>query len=404
MEIRRVSAEERVSTGFPLSAYAFESSPSTRERVDRARQFVPYTEGNVNLIAEEDGRTVAAVAGIPMRQNVRGVVHRMAGISSVSTHPLARRRGHARALLTRLLGDLRDDGHVVSTLYPFRPSFYEKHGFASMPRARRVSFAPADLGRLLRTDLPGELDWGRVRDGYDDFRDLTLRLMAQRHGFAVFPDNRALELRDLEDRWLVTARVDGVVVGALTYRIEGYDGELAGADLLATGPLGRTLLLQFLARHVDQVRRVSVLVGAGEVPELWLTDLAVHTETVVRFPSAGAPMARVLSVPALAGVSVGPGRVEVEVVDDPFIAGRYVFDGRSGRLEVTNANTGDASPASAGRPPVATLTCAGLSGLVYGVLDPAEIALRGFGAVPDDAANELRVLFPRDFPYLFADF
>ena len=55
-------------------------------------------------------------------------------------------------------------------------------------------------------------------------------------------------------------------------------------------------------------------------------------------------------------------------------------------------------------PPVATLTCAGLSGLVYGVLDPDEVGLRGFGAVPDEAANELRVLFPREFPYLFADF
>ncbi|MEV0393659.1 GNAT family N-acetyltransferase [Polymorphospora rubra] len=394
MRIRRVDAEERLTTAFPVAAYAFESSPPAADRLDRARRYAPYNEDSINLIAEVDGRTVAAVAGIPMRQNVRGVVHRMAGIASVSTDPLARRQGHARTLLTRLLGDMRDDGHVVSALYPFRPSFYERFGYAGMPRARRASFAPADLGRLPR-DLPGEVEWGPVADRYDDFRDLTLRLLGERHGFAVFPERRGHVLRDLEPRWLVTARAGGEVVGALTYRIEGYGGELVGDDLLVTGPVGRMLLLRFLARHVDQVSLASVLVGADDVPELWVTDLAVRTEVDVSFPRRGAPMARVLSLEALAGVAAGPGRVAVEVVDDPFVAGRYVLDGHSGRLEV---GRGD------GPGPVATLTAAGLSGLVYGVLDPVEAGLRGFGTVSDDAAAQLRLLFPRQIPYLFADF
>ncbi|MFB6396867.1 enhanced intracellular survival protein Eis [Polymorphospora lycopeni] len=395
MRIRRVDAEERLTTAFPLAAYAFESSPPAADRLDRARRYAPYNEDSVNLIAEVDGRTVAAVAGIPMRQNVRGVVHRMAGVAAVVTDPLARRQGHARTLLTRLLGDMRDDGHVVSALYPFRPSFYERFGYAGMPRARRATFAPADLAGLQRADLPGEVDWGPVADRYDDFRDLTLRLLGQRHGFAVFPERRGHVLRDLEPRWLATARVDGEVVGALTYRIEGYGGELVGDDLLVTGPLGRALLLRFLARHVDQVSRASVLVGADDVPELWVTDLAARTEADVSFPRRGGPMARVLSLEALAGVAAGPGRVAVEVVDDPFVAGRYVLDGGSGRLEVTRGD---------GPAPAATLTVAGLSGLFYGVLDPVEARLRGLGTVPDDAAAQLRLLFPRQIPYLFADF
>ena len=54
--------------------------------------------------------------------------------------------------------------------------------------------------------------------------------------------------------------------------------------------------------------------------------------------------------------------------------------------------------------PAATLTAAGHAGLVYGVLEPLEAAIRGYGEVPAEAATELRALFPRRAPRLFADF
>jgi predicted acetyltransferase len=82
------------------------------------------------------------------------------------------------------------------------------------------------------------------------------------------------------------------------------------------------------------------------------------------------------------------------VAGDRFIAGGYVLDGRSGTLEVTKAG-GAAGP---------TLTAAGLSALVYGVLDPDEIVLRGLGDIPAEPAARLRTLFPRQVPYLYARF
>jgi hypothetical protein len=42
--------------------------------------------------------------------------------------------------------------------------------------------------------------------------------------------------------------------------------------------------------------------------------------------------------------------------------------------------------------------------LVYGVLDPEELPLRGLGEVPAGAAAELRALFPRRVPYVFSSF
>ncbi|MEH1099162.1 GNAT family N-acetyltransferase [Micromonospora sp. CPCC 205561] len=399
MTVRRVSAEERLTTSFALGAYAFEASPRSVARAEEFRGYLPYNEGNRTLVVEEGRTTLAAASAIPMRQNVRGEVLPMAGVAGVSSHPLARRKGHVRTLLHQLLDEMRDEGHQLSALYPFRPSFYARFGYVGLPKPRTAAFSPADLGELLAADLPGEVGWERIGEGYRDWRAFTERCLNDRHGFSIFPGYRDVGLRDRDEHWLLTARSGGTITGAVTYRIDDHGGTLAADDLLVTDPLARALMLQFFARHVDQVERITVQIPADELPELWLTDLAVHVEARVARPGSSAPMARLLAVDALAGLPVGPGRVRVELTGDRWLAGSYLLDGTTGRLELV---TGAA--ATVGSPPAATLTAAGVSALVYGVLDPVEVGLRGLGEVPVDAAAELRRLFPRQAPYLFADF
>ena len=111
-------------------------------------------------------------------------------------------------------------------------------------------------------------------------------------------------------------------------------------------------------------------------------------------------MARLLSLDALTGLPAGAGRVRVELIGDRWLAGTHLLDGTTGRLELRPATP----PRRRRRLPTATLTAAGLSALAYGVLDPAEVDIRGLGEVPADAAAELRRIFPREVPYLFADF
>jgi GNAT superfamily N-acetyltransferase len=353
-----------------------------------------YFRTTLTLVAEEDGQALAGVAALPMRQNVRGVLHDMAGVASVTTHPAARRRGFVRELLSRLLRQMSEQGCTVSTLYPFRPSFYARFGFVGLPRARTATFAPEGLSHLLRADLPGEVERFAMREGFDDYNALTLRLLGERHGFSVYDEVRTAEFRE-DPRWVAVARVDGEVVAAVTYRIDRFGGDLIADDLLATGPLGRALLLQYFARHVDQVARVIVTIGADEVPELWGTDFAVLTQGKVAYPSNGGPMARLLSMEALTGtVTTAEESITVEVVDDDFIAGRYLLAGESGRLTVEPSKN----------EPQATLTCAGISALTYGVLDPIEVVTRGLGQVEPPAVGPLNALFPRRMPYLFADF
>jgi hypothetical protein len=44
-----------------------------------------FYEGNLTLVAEEDGDLVAEASAPPMRQNVRGTVYPMAGVAGVAT-------------------------------------------------------------------------------------------------------------------------------------------------------------------------------------------------------------------------------------------------------------------------------------------------------------------------------
>lgn len=395
MRIRELGPGELPAVSLPITTYAFRTSPPDADTAERLRSSQHYFDGDITLVAEENGEALAVTSVVPMRQNLRGTVYPMAGVAGVATLPLARRRGCAHALVTEALGLMRDRGHVLSALYPFRPSFYQRYGYAGLPINRVVTFAPGCFANLLRTDLAGELTWESAASGYPAYREFTQRLLTERHGFSVLPQYRSVEFADRDNRWLAMAWAGGEVIGAVSYRITGYDGVLAADDMLAASPLGRALLLQFLARHTDQVREVELQIPAGEFPELWGTDVAAVTQAVTSFPGGRAPMARVLSLTSLAGLPVGRERVAIEVVDDPYIGGTYLLDGRDGTLEVVTKGVPEVS---------ATLTAAGLSALMYGVLDGDEVVVRGLGEMPRDAAARLSTLFPRRIPHLFAQF
>jgi predicted acetyltransferase len=180
MEIRELSAAERASVSLPMQEYAFQATPANADLAQALERRQRFYEGNLTLVAEEDGDAVAQADGLPMRQNVRGAVYPMAGVAGVATLPRARRRGYARALVNELLDRMRDQGHAVSTLYPFRASFYQRFGYVGLPTTRTVKFPPAAFAELRRAGRGDDLPDHRVRRRHGGRRSLHLRRLRAR--------------------------------------------------------------------------------------------------------------------------------------------------------------------------------------------------------------------------------
>ena len=376
-----------------IHGYAFRSTPPLPD-ADDTRRMLADRPGMTFFGLFEDGRPMACAASTALTQNVRGADYATGGFCHVTTHPSARRRGHARLVLAELCAALREQGTTFSCLYPSTETLYQNLGWAPFPVPRRCAFAPERLLPLLDRDLPGAVELMPLSEGYDAYRDYCAAQRARVHGFATFdhPDPRIVA-RD--DRWLVFARVDGQIVGLMMYDLRGdtvAEFNLRAGRFYYHTPAGRYLLLQWIARHVDQASRVELTLSPAEQPETWMPDIRGAMTTIHRTPNA-----RVLDVAALAGMCVGEGCAVVALKDGlcPWNEGVWTLEGAEGRLHALRG--GDARHA-------APLGMQALSALVFLGTDPAEFSPRGWGQPDRQQQATLRKLFPPAVPYLHEGF
>jgi hypothetical protein len=208
------------------------------------------------------------------------------------------------------------------------------------------------------------------------------------HGMALFaiPQKEAAQANRA---WVAQAWVDEEMVGLMAYSLKGE--ELTNFNLVASRFLYRTrqaryLLLEWIARHIDQAGKVDLWLPAYEEPTTWVSDLRPQLE-----PAFFAPMGRVLDIASLQGLPCGAGRFSARIIDSdcPWNDGIWEFDSTGGSLHIRPARQADC-----------TLHIQGLSALVYGVNDPADFTFRGWGD-PEPALQEtLRSIFSPQKPYL----
>lgn len=394
IEIKRVTGEDYFSQARTIAGYAFRASP-----------YVPDTSGNEEAlkfleksrayVVFGDEQPLATATLFPMVENVRGKLLSMSGVGGVATMPAARRKGYVRDLFGVLYASMRENGESVSTLYPFRDSFYERLGYAAMPQARFVRFAPSTLLPTGKIEKQGYVEQTMIADGFDDWRAYLERYQERVHGFALNELSIALQQPNRNQEWLALARdARGTVFGGMTFRITGYGKELEVDSFYYDSPEARLLLLDWFARHIDQVNEIVIRIGPAEAPDLWFRDLypRIRNHDVYYTP----PMGRVMDIDALVGISVGAGSIAIDLVDDQcaWNSGIYTLaDSGGGTLVIERG----------GRPST-RLTIQGLSALVFAGHDPGDFRIRGWGD-PDSAAQAtLRSLFPPAFPHLHEAF
>ncbi len=391
IEIRQVSGEERVDILRQFPGYAFRSSPPLLEETT-CRSMLDERVGSYYLVLYENGAPMACVARVPMTQHVRGKILPMGGIYDVVTHPAARRKGYALRLITQLYADMHAEDYPVTGLYPFRESFYERLGYVTFPQPRWAKILPGNLGGLLKKKLEGEVELALFSESFDEYHAFLQQVQQQRHGMGLFA-NRLLSPGKRRDYWVAFARIDGAIRGVMQYTLRGeqemaYD--LRAARFYYLDLRARNLLLEWLARHVDQARSLEILLPPDEQPETWLADIQVKTTGEV-FTGMG----RVLDVAGLSGIETGPGRFVARIHDPqcPWNEADWLFESVEGGLQVQKSAQ-----------PGCDLSVQALSALVYGVFDPQDFALRGWGNPDPKQQAVMRAMFPQRQPYLHESF
>lgn len=389
--IRYIEGEEMLSALFELNQYSLHPSPPFQIK-DQWAANVRDRKGVTCFAAFKDDKPVSIAVSTVMTQNMRGMLYPASGVWGVATHPSIRRQGYCRKVMTELLRSDRDSGKVFTNLYPFRESFYEKLGYVAFPLIKIAKMTPASLLPCLKMETGGEIDLQLIGPGYSIYRSYLAELRQEKHGMAFF-DHGDPSVANRNTLWLAQARFGDQLEGLMLYRILGE--EVTRFNFVAHRFYYRTsraryLMLNWIARHVDQADRVELWLSPDELPETWLSDLQVKVESAIR-PA----MSRVLDVEKMVGMQVGPGSFCARVSDKlcPWNEGIWHFYCQDGTLAVSQGARADC-----------TLSIQGLSALVAGVGDPQDLEFRGWGDPGIALRSTMRVMFPAMTPYLHENF
>jgi len=385
--IRPLVGDEMLEVAYWMSSYAFRASPPFPDKEVRF-EIIKSRKGIDYFALFEDDIPAAVAASTPLTQNVRGSIYQMSGIFNVVTHPAHRRKGYSRRVLSELLGTVRDKGWAFTCLYPFRESFYERLGYATFPQPRITRISPSTLRPLLKWDLAGEVDIVLISEGYEEYRKWLYEMQPRLHGMGIFEHGNQAAAK-ANQSWIATARADGEPIGLMLYALKGEQVtkfNFHAQRFYYKNSLGRYLLLQWIARHIDQANEAEIWLPPFELPETWLADMQVQTE-----PAWIPPLGRVLDIGKIGGMQLEEGSFTAQI-SDPICSwndGVWQFESADGILQV-----------SEGEHAQCALNINALSALVYGTHDPGDFALRGWGNPSENLQEPMRSMFPPLLPFL----
>ena len=385
--IRHLQGEQMLDALCSLNQYAFHPSPPPFNK-DEWLSFVRGRKGVTCHAVFEDDKPVSVAASTAMTQNMRGKLFPASGVWGVATSPTARRKGYCREAMGSLLSAERESGKVFTNLYPFRESFYERLGYVAFPLTKIAHCTPDSLAPLLKMDFDGQLELKLISEGFEAYRTYLVQMRQSRHGMTLFdfPDPNAISRNAL---WAGLAMSGGQLEGVMLYRIQGEEVgkfNFSAVRFYYQTSRARYLMLNWIARHVDQADRAEIWLPPDEYPETWLADIQVKVESAIR-PA----MSRVLDIEKMGGMRVGEGSFSAMVNDPlcPWNEGRWQFAAHEGILQVSRAAQADCE-----------LTIQGLSALVSGAHDPQDFPLRGWGNPTPELQAIHGSMFPRLQPFM----
>lgn len=224
-------------------------------------------------VGEDGGRVVASCQLHRISHYVSGVEIPTMGLGTVAIAPTHRQRGLAGRMVSEALAAARERGDVLSSLYPFRASFYARLGYGLCGDAHQYHLAPRDLPaseeRASVEMIAGEGAERELAAFYDAWaRTQTGQL---KRGERLWRS-----LLDAQDRLVVGYRAHGSLEG---FALASYPTDMPPAErylsvdeIAWSTPRARRGLYGWLASMGDQWRSLALRALPEHRLEDWLRE------------------------------------------------------------------------------------------------------------------------------------
>ncbi|MCS6882965.1 MAG: GNAT family N-acetyltransferase [Oscillochloridaceae bacterium] len=333
----RPLTEQDLDQFIALEQYAFPANyasyVSTEVAADRLERLRGVFAGDA---------LAAQLEVIPLRVQAGAGDVPAAGIGAVASAPQARRQGHVALLLRHLADELRAGGVPLAILYPFKPSFYRRYGWAIFFERRMYSGPPERFASFRAA--PGA--WERAgAEQIEEFDRIYRGALRGRFGpiarDAAWWRDRVLHAHGRPRQAYIWRDEQGQGRSYLIYHLRNDDDgrRMEFRELVALDPTARAQLFHFIAGHQDQVQRVRFRAPADAPVNLLFPD-PLECSVEPDF------MLRLLDVPAaLEAYPFAPGasgRLTLAVHDDWIAENAAVFalEFAAGRCQATRLPVG----------------------------------------------------------------
>jgi len=343
----------------------------------------------MTLCMFEDDRIASIHGSWPLTMRFNGKALPISGVTTVSTNPVDRNRGHLRKIITQHFHELHEQGErPLAVLYASQAIIYQRFGYAVVSTHHRYEIEPRFIQWVEPLVIPGRLrevdpdrDFSLLVDLYRRFREDRTGLLHR--GRAMWQAGVLEPPKGADSRQAVVYEENGEPLGYAVYTIGAYESrppepgqKVTVHDIVYLTPVAyRAIWNNFagmqLARHIywDTVARDDPL------PHLILEP------RMLRDTSTEGILARIVDLPkTMAGRGYdAEARLRYELIDDllPWNAGRWETRIEGGDVETV--------PLASGEPEL-SMTVNTLAMLIFGQITATEAARAGRIGVYDAAA------------------
>ena len=326
-----------------------------------------------NYCLEIDNKVVANTRCIPLEQNVRGKWLKMGGIAMVVSDPVTRRKGYVREIMNYCLKKMSEEKYPVTTLYPFKDTFYAAFGYVNAPPAVRMNINPKYLSKWKYLPKGYTVERLPHSEAFDIYKSIHNKAMENIHGGVRRSEKRWKEFSGPSPIWYAVAfNEKKEPEGFMQYRSKGFstgfdwseDGKISVNEMYTLTPQARQALYNFLFLHTDQIIEVAVPINPNESDHYtWLQNYYITS-----LSPANIFMARIVDVKDTIQNMMVPveGQLKLKITDNHIAKNTQTFEITAEKNKLKVNALGD-------KPADTEMTIEGITSLVYGLLPATEL-------------------------------